>query len=54
MFDMIRMYGLQQSSTIDDEPMVVRSLQEAYDELGLEDPDFQPIALGGASSDPAG
>src|SRR4030081_778406 len=33
LFGMLRMYGLQQSSTIDDEPMVVRSLQEAYDEL---------------------
>ena len=54
MFGTVRMYGLQQSSAIDDEPMVVRSLQEAYDLLGLTDPDFQPIALAGGSSDPAG
>jgi hypothetical protein len=54
MFGMIRMYGLQQSSTLDDEPMVVRSLQEAYDLLGLQDPDFQPITLAGGSSDPTG
>ena len=44
-FGTIRMYGLQQASTLDDEPMVVRSLQEAYDRLGLKDPDFQPVAL---------
>ena len=33
-------YGLHQSNSQGEEPMVVRDLQEAYDLLGLKDPDF--------------
>ncbi len=41
-FGMIRMYGLHQA-VLGDEPAVVRSLQAAYDLLGVRAPDFQPF-----------
>ena len=49
-FGMLRMYGLHQAS-LGDEPMVVRTLQEAYDLLGLKAPDFQPIPVGDGSGE---
>jgi len=42
MFGMIRMYGLHQAVR-GDEPAIVRSLQAAYDLLGIRVPDFQPF-----------
>jgi hypothetical protein len=45
MFGVARLYGLHQSTSQGDEPMVVRDLQEAYDLLDLKDPDFQPFAI---------
>lgn len=41
-FGMIRMYGLLQAGG-GDEPMVVRTLAEAYAHLGIDRPDFRPI-----------
>ena len=45
MFGIARLYGLHQSTSQGEEPMVVRSLQAAYDLLGLKDPDFQPFEI---------
>ena len=42
LFGMLRLYGLHQAS-LNEETMVVWSLQEAYDQLGLKDPDFRPL-----------
>jgi hypothetical protein len=39
LFGMLRMYGLHQAG-LGDEPVVVRSLHEAYATLGLNNPDF--------------
>ena len=50
MFGIARLYGLHQSTSQGEEPMVVRSLQAAYDLLDLNDPDFQP--LGSSSRSP--
>ena len=41
-FGMIRMYGLLQADS-GDEPLVVRTLPEAYALLGIGQPDFRPI-----------
>jgi hypothetical protein len=49
-FGVLRMYGLHQAS-LGDEPMVVRTLQEAFDLLGLKNPDFQPIPIGDGSGE---
>jgi hypothetical protein len=46
MFGVARLYGLHQSNSQGEEPMVVRSLQAACDLLGLKDPDFQPLITG--------
>jgi hypothetical protein len=43
MFGVARLYGLRQSTSQGEEPMVVRDLQAAYDLLGVKDPDFQPF-----------
>ena len=43
MFGIARLYGLHQSTSQGEEPMVVRSLKAAYDLLDLKDPDFQPL-----------
>lgn len=51
MFGIARLYGLHQSTSQGEEPMVVRSLQAAYDLLDLKDPDFQPLEIGGQSPD---
>jgi hypothetical protein len=51
MFGVARLYGLHQSTSQGEEPMVVRDLQEAYDLLGLKDPDFQPLPITGRSPD---
>lgn len=50
MFGVARLYGLHQSHSQGEEPMVVRSLEAAYDLLDLKDPDFQPLEIGGHSS----
>lgn len=42
-FGMIRMYGLHQAVQ-GDEPTIVRTLQAAYDLLGVRVPDFRPLA----------
>jgi hypothetical protein len=42
-FGIVRLYGLHQSGSQGEEPMVVRDLQAAYDLLALKDPDFQPF-----------
>jgi hypothetical protein len=42
-FGVARLYGLHQSGSQGEEPMVVRDLQAAYDLLALKDPDFQPF-----------
>ena len=49
MFGVARLYGLHQSNSQGEEPMVVRDLQAAYDLLGLKDPDFRPIEITGNS-----
>ncbi len=49
MFGVARLYGLHQSTSQGEEPMVVRNLQAAYDLLGLADPDFQPFEIAGHS-----
>jgi hypothetical protein len=51
MFGIARLYGLHQSTSQGEEPMVVRSLPAAYDLLGLKDPDFQPFEIGGQPRD---
>lgn len=48
-FGVARLYGLHQSSSYGEEPMVVRDLPAAYDLLGLKDPDFQPFEITGRS-----
>jgi hypothetical protein len=50
-FGVVRLYGLHQSGSQGEEPMVVRDLQAAYDLLALEDPDFQPFEITGRSPD---
>jgi hypothetical protein len=40
---------LHQSGSQGEEPMVVRDLQEAYDQLALKVPDFQPFDITGKS-----
>jgi hypothetical protein len=42
-FGTLRMFEIHQSM-VGDEPVVVRSLERAYDILGMADPDFRPIA----------
>ncbi len=49
MFGVARLYGLHQSTSQGEEPMVVRTLQAAYDLLDLKDPDFQPFEIGSRS-----
>jgi hypothetical protein len=44
-FGIVRLYGLHQSGSQGEEPMVVRDLQAAYDLLALKDPDFQPFEI---------
>ena len=41
-FGSLRMFEMHQSA-VGDEPVVVRSLQRAYEILEIRDPDFQPI-----------
>lgn len=48
-FGVSRMYGLHQANSQGEEPMVVRDLQEAYEALGLKDPDFQRFEITGRS-----
>jgi hypothetical protein len=50
-FGVVRLYGLHQSGSQGEEPMVVRDLQAAYDLLALKDPDFQPCEITGRSPD---
>jgi hypothetical protein len=50
-FGVVRLYGLHQSGSQGEEPMVVRDLQAAYDLLALKDPDFQPFEITGRSPD---
>jgi hypothetical protein len=40
-----RMLGLHQAAT-GDEPAVVRTLQQAYAALGIDEPDRQPVDMG--------
>jgi hypothetical protein len=49
MFGIARLYGLHQSNSQGEEPMVVRTLQAAYGLLDLKDPDFQPFEIGSRS-----
>lgn len=49
MFGIARLYGLHQSTSQGEEPMVVRDLQSAYELLDLKDPDFQPLEIGDGS-----
>jgi hypothetical protein len=51
MFGVARLYGLHQSNSQGEEPMVVRNLREAYDLLGLKDPEFQPFEITDRSSE---
>ena len=51
MFGVARLYGLHQSNSQGEEPMVVRNLREAYDLLGLKDPEFQPFEVTDRSSE---
>jgi hypothetical protein len=44
-FGVVRMYGLQQSLVSDNEPMVMRTLDEACAFLGVAAPHFAPLAL---------
>jgi len=41
-FGLSRMFGLHQAAT-GDEPTIVRTLQRAYDVLGIDTPDWQPV-----------
>ena len=50
-FGVVRLYGLHQSGSQGEEPMVVRDLQAAYDLLALKDPDFQPFEITDRSPD---
>jgi hypothetical protein len=50
-FGVVRLYGLHQSGSQGEEPMVVRDLQAAYDLLALKNPDFQPFEITGRSPD---
>jgi hypothetical protein len=43
-FGLIRMFGMNQAAT-GDEPLVVRSLAEAYAALELSDPVFEPVTM---------
>jgi hypothetical protein len=45
LFGMLRLYGLHQAG-LDEDTMVVRSIEEAYAWLGLKDPEFHPLDLG--------
>jgi hypothetical protein len=42
LFGMLRLYGLHQAG-LNEDTMVVRSLDEAYAWLGLQDPNFSPL-----------
>ena len=42
-YGMCRMFASHQANAGDLEPLVVGSLSEAYETLGLVDPDFQPL-----------
>ena len=42
LFGMLRLYALHQAN-LDEDTMVVRTLDEAYAWLGLQDPDFRPL-----------
>ena len=42
--DMVRAYADQQRNYGNLEPVVVRSLEEAYDALGVVDPVFEPVS----------
>ncbi len=42
--DMVRAYADQQRNYGNLEPIVVRSLEEAYDALGVVDPVFEPVS----------
>ena len=41
-FGLSRMFALHQAAT-GDEPTIVRTLQEAYAALGIDQPDWQPV-----------
>jgi hypothetical protein len=43
-FGLIRMYGILQADS-GDEPLIVRTLPEAYALLGVGQPDFRPIDI---------
>ena len=38
-----RMFQITQDVTHDDKPFVVRTMQEAYDILGIDTPNFEPV-----------
>lgn len=45
LFGMGRMYGAYQRMAGKKEPLVVKTLTEAFEALGLSDPMFEPIAV---------
>jgi hypothetical protein len=48
LFGMGRMYGTYQRMAGKKEPLVVKSLLEAFETLGLSDPIFEPVPVGPA------
>jgi hypothetical protein len=44
-YGLSRMFGTQQDAATGEAPTVVRTLREAYDVLGIAEPDFRPIDL---------
>lgn len=45
-FGLSRMFGTQQHAVTGEAPAVVRTLREAYDALGVGEPDFKPVEPG--------
>lgn len=42
-FGLSRMFGTQQNAATGEAPTVVRTLREAYETLGVTEPDFRPV-----------
>jgi hypothetical protein len=45
-YGLSRMFSTQQGASVGEAPDVARSLQEAYDVLGIGAPDFRPVEAG--------
>jgi hypothetical protein len=54
MFGLARLYGLHQDNRGADQPLVFRTLAEAYASLEVDSPSFEPVSLLPASPDRTG